>query len=401
MRLLYITNGFPFPLTSGYLRHYFLLRELSARHQVTLLSLAGPEFEPAHAAALEPYTVRVEAFGGRRLSLPGKVRRRVRTLAVGSADGPVAAMRDVAATLVLDGAVDAAVFSGKGTFPVLAALGDLPVVVDLCDATSSRLRGGIRYEEPRRIPAVLLEYASVRQVERKLVLRGDQLLFASARDRDALLGGPAPRAVVVPNGVDLDAWTRTTPELGRDEVVFTGKMSFPPNEHAAHHLATEVMPLVRETVPTAHLSIVGRDPTPRLRRIEGAPGVTVTGFVPDVRPYLERASVFAAPLHFGAGIQNKVLEAMAMAVPVVASSVAAAGLRTGDGVEPPVTVADDPATTAAAVVERLRAAADGAPPDHAGRRYVEDHFVWRGSAALVERALGAAVDRTASPSREG
>ena len=395
MRLLYITNGFPFPLTSGYLRHYFLLRELGTRHEVTLLSLAGPGFEPGDTAALEPFTVAIETFGGgRRLSLGGKVRRRVRTLAPGSADGPVAAMRDAAGALVRDGAVDAAVFSGKATYPVLAGLGDLPVVVDLCDATSSRLRGGIRHEEPRRIPAVLLEYASVRQVERRLLLRGDQLLFASARDRDALLDGPHPRAVVVPNGVDLDAWARTTPQLGRDEVVFTGKMSFPPNEHAALHLAKHVMPLVRQAVPGAHLSIVGRDPTARLLRVADAPGVTVTGLVPDVRPYLERASVFAAPLHFGAGIQNKVLEAMAMEVPVVASTVAAAGLRAGDRSEPPVTVADDPAATAAAVVAHLRAAAGGAAPDRAGRRYVEEHFVWRGSAALVEQALGAAVGAT-------
>lgn len=391
MRLLYITNGFPFPLTSGYLRHYFLLRELRERHDVTLLSLVGSGFEQEHAAAVEAFTVQLRTFGGAPRSGAQKVARRLRALRVGHAEGAVAAMRDAASSMVGAGAVDAAVFSGKGTFPVLGALGDLPVVVDLCDATSSRLRGALRFQDRRRVPSTLLEYVQVRRVEHRLLERGDQLLFASARDRDALLGGAAPNAVVVPNGVDVDHWTRRAATLGRDEVVFTGKMSYPPNEHAALHLATDVMPIVRRAVPSAHLSIVGTEPTARLRRLGGGPGVTVTGFVEDVRPYLERAAVFAAPLRFGAGIQNKVLEAMAMAVPVVASSVAASGLTLEDGTAAPVTVADDPVGVAGAVVAKLLAARDDPEPDSAARRHVEDHFVWRRSAQLVEGALRLAV----------
>jgi len=119
-------------------------------------------------------------------------------------------------------------------------------------------------------------------------------------------------------------------------------MHYAPNVDAAFHLIRDVFPVVRVEIPDAQLHIVGRDPTPELRAAQNVPGVTIIGFVEDVRPWLEGATVFASPIRFGAGIQNKVLEAMAMELPVVASTVAADGLRTNEGTMPPVDIADDP-----------------------------------------------------------
>jgi len=148
-------------------------------------------------------------------------------------------------------------------------------------------------------------------------------------------------------------------------------------------------------VPGAQVLIVGRDPTPRLQRAGKQPGVTVTGFVDDVRPYLERATVFAAPLRFGAGIQNKLLEAMAMEVPVVASPLAADGLRTESGQRPPVAVASDREQFAAKIVQQLKRRADQPAPDAEARRFVHDHFVWSRSAAQLEN-----IFRTVTAGRE-
>jgi glycosyltransferase involved in cell wall biosynthesis len=119
--------------------------------------------------------------------------------------------------------------------------------------------------------------------------------------------------------------------------------------------------------------------------------VTVTGFVEDVRPYLEQATVFAAPLRFGAGIQNKVLEAMAMEVPVVASPLAADGLRTEDGLQPPVQVARGAHDFSDRVIRRLRERASNASPDRAARQYLEAHFVWRRSAEKLDQVLRSVV----------
>ena len=394
MRILYVTADLPWPLTSGYLRHYHFIRALSARHGVSLLSLMAPEHGPEDLAALTPYTesiVTEPAARGRR-SLPVKIRDRIR---VTTAGGDVAAARlgEAGARLAAERPFDVLLLSGKRTMPVLDALPEIPLVADLCDATSSRVRRQMRYARAATLPLLGLEYLEVRRVERRLMRRARHALFASARDRadleraDGRRGNRLAPASVVPNGVDLAVWERTTPTIGRDEIVLTGAMDYPPNVDAAIHLVEAILPRVRAEFPAAHVSIVGRDPTSSVRMLGDRPGVTVTGFVDDVRPYLERASVFAAPIRFGAGIQNKVLEALAMEVPVVATPLAAEGLRTEDGANPPVDVARDAAGAAERIVTRLRLAAEGAEADPALRRYVADHFDWGRNADRLERIL--------------
>ncbi len=398
MRILYVTNGFPYPLTSGYLRHYFLIRSLSASHAVTLLSLTSRE--PTADDRREVDRIVEASYVFPRTPRGGGAARRIVRRGgelLGHPEPAARALRDAVAELRRPRTFDVAVFSGKRTAPALAALAGLPVVADLCDATSLRVRGALAYARPARRLALLAEYANVRRIERRLVARASRLVFASARDRDAILGpagteprGPHARAAVIPNGVDTAFWRRTSDRLGRDRIVFTGAMDYPPNVDAAVHLARDVLPLVRSKAPTACLVIVGRDPAPEVRALADLPGVEVTGLVPDVRPYLEAAAVFAAPLRFGVGIQNKVLEAMAMAVPVVASPLAADGVRQADGRPAPLDVASGPAETADRIVDRLRAAEAGATPDARGRAWVEAGFDWERSGRRLEALLVAA-----------
>lgn len=398
MRILYVTADLPWPLTSGYLRHYHFIRALSAEHAITLLSLRAPGHGSADIAALEPYTEAIVTEPSARgyRPLPLKVRDRLRMVAAG---GDVAAARLGASGARLAAArpFDVVLLSGKRTMPVLAALPPMPIVADLCDATSSRIRRQMRYVSMARLPGLALEYVEVRRVERRLMRLARHALFASARDRaavvsasDAERGRFAP-ASVVPNGVDLDLWQRGVRALGRDEIVLTGAMDYPPNVDAAIHLVDAILPRVQAVVPTAHVSIVGRDPAPSVKALAVRPGVTVTGFVDDVRPYLERAAVFAAPIRYGAGIQNKVLEALAMEVPVVATPLAAEGLRTENDDSPPVDVARGPAEAADRILARLRLAAEGAEADPALRRYVADHFDWGRNADRLADILAEAA----------
>jgi glycosyltransferase involved in cell wall biosynthesis len=302
-------------------------------------------------------------------------------------DEAVRRMREAVARLTREERFDLMLFSGKRTFPAIEQLRTLPIVADMCDATSIRIRGSMRYARLRRLPQLLVEYQQVRRVERALVRTAAHLLFASGRDHDALLGLAQTRATVVPNGVDLEFWRRSSGERGADTLVFTGAMDYPPNTDAALVLIEGILPLVRRTVPDARVLIVGRDPPPQLVRAGQQPGVTVTGFVEDVRPYLEQATVFVAPLRFGAGIQNKVLEAMAMEVPVIASPLAADGVRAEGGQEAPVHVAHDQQQFAQLIIRRLAERATTAAPDTEARRYVEQHFVWRRSGELLEQVL--------------
>lgn len=390
MRILYLTNGFPYPLTSGYLRHYFLIKELSPRHAITLLSVVGADYQSEHAAAVSPFTERIVTFtaANKSGSFRRKAANRIRSMTNGGQGHR--AVQQMGATLrrlAQREHFEVVIFSGKDTYPALRGVSGLPIVVDMCDATSLRLRGNMRYASVLRLPLLLFDYQQVRRVEAQLVRRAGHVLFASVRDREALLGASVDRASVIPNGVDVDYWQRSSPQRGVDTIVFTGAMHYPPNADAALYLIEGILPLVRQSVPSAQLLIVGRNPTPRLVRAGQQPGVTVTGFVDDVRPYLERATVFAAPLRFGAGIQNKLLEAMAMEVPVVASPLAADGLRTEAGRHPPVLVAGERQLFAEKIIQQLRRRADHPEPDAEARQYVEDHFVWSRSGEKLEQVI--------------
>ena len=394
MRILYLTNGFPYPLTSGYLRHYYLIKELSREHAITLLAIVGPNFAAENVAALEPFTEQVQTFvsTSKAGSLRSKAIGRVRSLAGSAqADEAVRKMRAAIERLSSEERFDVVLFSGKRTFPAIQNMPELPLVVDMCDATSTKILGNMRYAKLPRLPVLLLDYAQVRSAERLLIRNAAHLLFATARDREALIGRARNHATVVPNGVDLDFWRRSSRERGTDTIVFTGAMEYPPNTDAALYLSEEILPLVRRTVPRAQVLIVGRDPPARLRAVGHRPGVTVTGFVDDVRPYLDRATVFAAPLRFGAGIQNKLLEAMAMEVPVVASPLAADGLRTEDNQRPPVQVAHNRQQFADLICEQLARRASDPAPDAEARRYVAAHFVWSSSAARLDQVVNSVV----------
>jgi len=396
MRILYVTIGFPYPLTSGYLRHYFYIRGLSERHKVTLLSWVGRNFQSEHAEALTPFTTQVLTFGDgvARRSKLREAWRVCRALVPGvGLDRGLEEMQVAVGRCLRQEPFDVVLFSGKRP-PVIAGVRDVPLVVDMCDATSMGIRGRMRYCGPARLLPLCLEYLQMRRVERRLLRQASHLLFASCRDRDALLGRVNARTSIIPNGVDLDYWRRQSTERGRDTIVMTGAMDYAPNRDAALYLVEEVLPRVRRSVPGARLIIVGRDAPSKLIHAAQRAGACVTGFVEDVRPYLEQATVSAAPLRFGAGIQNKLLEAMAMGVPVVASPLAAEGLRTEDGEAPPIAVAGTPEEFADLIVQRLVEARRDPAPSIEVRRFVEQNFVWSSSTAKLERVMASLIGRS-------
>lgn len=387
MRILYLTYGFPYPLTSGYLRHYFLIKELSSHHDVVLLSVVSANFDPENIEALAPFTERVFTFTStnKGTSFTRKaINRIISFTGIGISDEAVRKMREKVEALVGGERFDLVFFSGKRTFSAIKDLEGLPLVVDMCDATSMHIRGKMRYVNRLRLPFLFLEYKQVAGIESALMKKASHILFASRRDQNILHPSSDDRATVIPNGVDLDYWKRETTQRGKDTIVFTGSMAYPPNTDAALYLIEEIYPLVRESVPGAKIFVVGRDPAPSLIKAGQIPGVTVTGFVDDVRPYLEQASVFVVPLRFGAGIQNKVLEAMAMEVPVIASPLAAEGLYTEKDERPPLLIAENKREFAKLIVAELRKLEQQPDPDVVSRRFIEENFMWKRSGYKVE-----------------
>lgn len=244
-----------------------------------------------------------------------------------------------------------------------------------------------------------LELERTRRHEGRLVRRFDRVTVTSPADRDALLElaagspgweGPRGRDIVkvVPNGVDLEYFRPPTRPRDRATLVFSGKMSYHANITAVIDLVGKVMPLVWRRRPDVDLLVVGKDPSRAVRALaqEAKPGregrIEVTGTVDDLRPFLHRATLAVAPLPYGAGIQNKVLEAMACATPVVAGPRAVAALNVRRGHH--VIVADTSDAFAEAVVELLDDAQRRRRLGAAGRTFVSENHDWKQAAARLE-----------------
>ncbi len=386
-RVLYVTAGFPFPLSSGYLRHHHLLGQLAPQHHLHLLALGGPRFRPEHVHGVEGLVHKVEVVPrfdeGRR--------RTGQLLHPGRPDASARALARVVDDEIRAGRVDVVVLSGKETAVVADVVaGRVPLVVDLCDATSVRVGQELHLAGPARRAALMVRRNELRRVERRLIAAADVLLIASERDRTTLAEQGAPHAVlgalVVPNGIDLQHWRRNRQSLG-DAVVFCGNLGYRPNADAALRLAHEVMPRVWAERPRAELVVVGADASPALAAALAHPRISATGTVDDVRPHLERGAVFVAPLRVATGIQNKLLEALALELPVVTSTVAAAGLVLGHD-HPPLRVADTDHDVATAVSCRLDAVAAGhRAPHREGRAWVAGRFRWDRSGQVVADAV--------------
>jgi glycosyltransferase involved in cell wall biosynthesis len=388
MRILHITPAFQHPHVRGSLRHYYFLRELSERHEITLLALTRTPIPSSVRADVEALTERALVFGPEHPP-DGRVARELATRrAVGE-------MRRAFHELAARERFDVVLFHGKSVYRVISGWSGLPIVVDFCDATSMRLRQRMQHASLARRPLVGLRYAQIRRLEHRLAAQSEYRAFISVRDREAVLG-PADRSAVVPNGVDLDYWTRRAGTPGDACVVFTGVMDYAPNEDAALYLIDRIVPLARRERPDLELLIVGRNPSRELRDRARAAGVTVTGAVEDMRDYLERAAVCIAPLRYASGMQNKALEAMAMQVPVLATSVVSDGLALGDGTPPPVVTADGEERLAAELVELLRDTPRRDRLAREGRSYVEQHFSWAAGARTLEELCSSAIAKASS-----
>jgi len=272
----------------------------------------------------------------------------------------------------------------------------LPVVWDSVDCISDLFEQAIRHRRDRVGRWInRVELSRTRSYEGRAVSRVDRVLVTSANDKAALqtLSSAAAHATrgaggdtiaVLSNGVDLDYFRPAQDERNPDTLVFSGKLSYHANETAVRHLLTAIMPRVWAARPGVRLVLAGKDPSSDLRRLAAkwASRVEITGTVPDVRPYLRRAALAVAPLVYGVGCQNKVLEAMACGTPVVATSRAVGALTARPGRD--AVVADGAEPFADAVLGLLDDPQQRFEIGRAGRAYVEAHHQWDRIAARLE-----------------
>ena len=251
--------------------------------------------------------------------------------------------------------------------------------------------------------AFRFEGRKVRSYERRLGARFDVCSVNAPRERDVLREYISTPIHVVPNGVDLEYFQSRRGRDGgyeRNRLIFTGNMSYRPNVDAVGHLVADILPIVRAEVPDVELYIVGMDPAAAVRKLADGKRVVVTGRVDDVRPYFEGAAAAVVPLRVARGLQNKVLEAMAMRVPVVASEAAYQGIAAVANRD--LLVARDPKEFARSVVSLLRDPAGRERYAAAGRVCVEENHNWdRLLPRLEELVTGPVLPRSSALSVSG
>jgi len=382
MRLIWVKVGGLWPVnTGGRIRSFHMLRELSRRHEATLVTTHAPSDDPhALTAALPCCEV---------VSVPWAPAKR------GSARFALALARSWLSPLPVDLYKSRVPALGREVERRLAGRGVDLVIADFLLAAPNVARAAARptvlfahnvehviWQRMREVERrawrralLALESRKMRRYEARACARAQLTIAVSDADR-RLLAAAAPDARVraVPTGVDVDYFAPDgLPEIpGR--LVFTGSMDWYPNEDGIAHFIEAVLPRVRREVPDATLTVVGRNPSAHLREIAAAAGVHVTGLVDDVRPHMAEAAVYVVPLRIGGGTRLKIFEALSMAKAVVSTAVGAEGLPLAPGRH--FLQADDPAAFAAAVTSLLRDADRRRAIGAAGRRLVEERYSW-------------------------
>lgn len=382
--LLLLAPALPYPPDRGErLRWYHMLRFLGRRYRVHLGCFADPRRQRAHidrvrALCYETCFVEPPAPAVRLRCLRALVRGDASSLAAGRN----ATLASWTARLVQRLPVSGVLACSVRMAQYLAPLHGITRVIDFVDVGSERRRhaaAGLRW------PAAALlarDAAHLLEHERAMATSAAHLLFAS--DAHALLFGElapesAHKAIALGNGVDADYFSphilHRNP-FGADQrvLVLTGAMDDAANAAAAQWFARQVFTQLRTADPALGLYLVGARPGPRVRALAGIAGVTVTGTVPDVRPYLAHAALALAPLQVAHGLQNKVLEAMAMERLVLASPQALAGIDAAPGVE--LLVADGAAQFASQVRAALAGPEHGARMARAARARVVRDYGW-------------------------
>jgi sugar transferase (PEP-CTERM/EpsH1 system associated) len=408
--LLLLIHRMPYPPNKGdKIRSYHLLKHLAQRYRIHLGTFIDDEDDwqhvplvkamcaESHFARLKPRAARVRSLGAllanRSLSLDYYRDRKLK-----------AWVKDLTSRQKIDRIL---VFSS----PMAQYAEDYPAarrVVDFVDIDSDKWR---QYAEKKSAPMSWLYGHEARQLlryERHVASQCDASLFVSQPEAElfkTLAPESAAKIGFFSNGVDTDYFSPVPAHAnpypaGQRAIVFTGAMDYWPNIDAVQWFAAEVFPALREADPSLYFYIVGTRPSPDVQVLAQANGVVVTGSVPDVRPYLAHGLVAVAPLRIARGIQNKVLEAMAMAKAVVVTPQALEGIDATPGAE--LLLADGAPAFQQAVTAALAGSAEAI--GLAARRRVQDFYSWPSKLACLDvlldmqgAAMPAAVGQAGAP----
>lgn len=394
MRVLFLS---PYVPSRVRVRPYNWIRTLvQLGHEVHLVALDPPEDAPAAQEEMRRLCAAVDVFPLRRART---IANAVRALPYPATPLQLAYSHHpdaerMVARLGSSGGFDVAHIEHMRGVPLASHLRNLPIVFDAVDSISTLFAETARLApSPGARLLARLDLARSRRFEARAPLRFSRTVVTSAREAAAFveLAGPAARdrVIVVPNGVDTD-YFQPAERTNARAVVFTGKLSYHANAAAAGRLVERIMPHVWIRRPDTPVILAGKGPPPGVVALGRDPRVTVTGYVDDIRQVFAKAAVAVCPLVYGAGIQNKALEALASGVPTVMTTPVAQALSGRPGEQ--YVTGDTDRELADAVLDLMANPAVALRIGTHGRQYVTDHHRWEIIASTLVRTYRAAQD---------
>ena len=392
MKILYLVHRIPYPPNKGEkIRVFNQIRQLAKNHTIHLCSFVDDPDDLPYLSALRKYCSSVEVVyrgNGPTFFLAALALLKHRPLSVSLFYRPALA-ETVRQKLAME-QFDCIMVSSSSMAQYALLDPNIPKILDFIDVDSDKWR---LYSQYHSFPMSLIyqrEAKRLAQYEKEMAQVFDHCFLISEEEgrllRQRISGQPVS---VISNGVDMEYFSPCAIPANKGSqpmIVFTGIMDYFPNVDAVRYFCRHIFPLVLRTIPKAQFYIVGRNPAREVKSLGRQANVVVTGTVADVRPYFARSSVAVAPFRLARGVQNKILESMAMQVPVVGTTEAFRGIAATehDGVR----IADDTHSFAHHVITFLQE--DAQLRREAGlqaRRYVERHYRWEDQGAKLERLI--------------
>ncbi|CAG0975863.1 polysaccharide biosynthesis protein PslH [Anaerolineales bacterium] len=399
MNILFLSHRIPYPPNKGdKIRSFHEIKYLAREHNLHLAFLVDDERDLEHVAGLKDYCIDY------RYDVISPTWQKIKSLPYLMTNTALsvpyfysARLQEQIDRLLDDAAIDAIFcFSSPMAEYVFRSrhydgsrCGSARLVMDFVDVDSDKWRMYAGFTGFPHGAVYRREWRRLEEYEKRVGEAFDWSVFVSDKEVELFHSFcPQARTMAIPNGVDTDYFGKIGAIGSTDKtILFMGAMDYYPNEDAVVHFADDIWPLVRSELPNARFVIAGSKPGPRVTALAGrGENIDVTGFVPDIRPYLAEAGVFVAPFRIARGIQNKVLEAMAAGVPVVARPEAVQGVTGHNG---SIRVESDPAAFARAVVECLRDEEKRGIMISEARRFVATHHDWGRNLRLLDGLLTA------------
>jgi polysaccharide biosynthesis protein PslH len=380
MKILYLCHRFPFPpKRGGKIRPFNMIRHLSEMHEVTVASIVRSDQEAKEGEGLAEHCARYEMVCVHESVQALRMIARLPTptpSSLGYFYSPQLARR--IRRVLTEQRFDLIFVHCSSVAQYVENVYGIPKILDFGDMDSQKW---LEYAHYKPFPLSLgyrLEGRKLERLERRLASRFD-LCTATTRAEWQMLqsyrtGGSSDW---FPNGVDNDYFGPSDEPYDPNTIAFVGRMDYYPNQECMFEFCAKVLPRLQAARPSQKLIIVGANPSSAVQRLGKVAGVTVTGSVPDVRPFLRRAALTVAPLNIARGTQNKILEAMAMGIPVVTSRVAAGGV---DASSPEhFLAASTPEEYAAAILRIIEDPGERSRLSLAGRNRIVTHHDWKKS----------------------